>query len=77
MNTSWEVLGWALSSITITVNPSIEMEVHTAEEYVLSHDTCIRDNDLSRLTGKRVTELPDGRKIEICTPVLMRNQESE
>ena len=72
MNVNLEVLGWALSTITITVNPSIEIDIHTEQRDtpILSHDVCIKEHGLSLLTGKRETDLEEGRRIEMCTPVL-------
>lgn len=66
------VTGWLLSTITITVNPNVEIDIHTEKRDVpyLAQDTCIRNEGLSLLTGKRETDTESGRIVEMCTPVL-------
>lgn len=66
------VTGWLLTTITITVNPSVKMNIHTEQRDVpyLAQDLCVKDEGLSLLTGKRETDTENGRIVELCTPVL-------
>jgi len=68
------VIGWALSIWTVPQGDFSQHTIKTIERSVpyLSQDTCIRDEDLSLLTGKRTKTNGEGDiELKMCTPVLM------
>ena len=70
------IIGWALSIFTLTADP-LTVEIETVERAVpyLSQDTCIRDEDLSLLTGKREITSVNSKVVELCTPVLLETRD--
>lgn len=68
-----KVIGWLLTIWTVPDGDFKQHTFETVERNVpyLAQDTCVRDEDLSLLTGRRMTVLEDGTvELKMCTPVL-------
>lgn len=74
---SFEVLGFALTTITATTGmDGLELDIQTKDREIpyIFHSTCVRDEGLSLITGKKEIVGNGWKRVCLCTPILIQKE---